>query len=235
MMKTYVYATGGKGGVGKSLMSMLFADYLAMTKDVLLIDTDMTNSDCYAVYKNGKQSNIECKVQQLRSEDTSGQVDVSGLMATFDDDRECVVVDAPAGDTVLLSNAGGAIAEMCAEYKAKSTIAWMVDSADRTGVNALNAAIEQIKSVDLILLIRNYKTSSDFDFFENSKTIEKIKALGNVRIIDLPKVASRITQRIRIDRASFAQMCSTDTPVGDRVEARRIRALMHRTLENVGL
>lgn len=234
-MKNYVYVTGGKGGIGKSLSAMLIADYLSTTGNVLLIDTDMTNSDCNAVYKNKKQESIECKVQQLRSEDTSGQVDTSGLISTFNVDCENVVVDAPAGDTVLLANAGGTIADMCNEYKAKSAIVWLADSGDQNAINGLNAVYDEIKNVNLILIIKNHKTGNDFDLLDNSNTLKKFTELSTCKVIDFPKIASRITTRVRKDKNSFVEMVSEKTPVGDRVEARRIRTMMHAEFKLAGL
>ncbi|ABM40233.1 nucleotide-binding protein [Polaromonas naphthalenivorans] len=234
-MKNYIYVTGGKGGIGKSFVSMLVADYMATKEQVLLIDTDMTNSDCNAVYKDKKQSTIECNVQQLRSEDTSGQVDTSGLLSTFNVDRECVVVDAPAGDTVLLANAGSMINEMCQEYKAKSVIVWLADSGDQNAVNGLNAVFEQIKNVDLILIVKNFKSSTDFDLLDKSNTLTKFKSLPNCHVVDFPKIAARITKRVRTDKNSFVEMISENTPIGDRVEARRVRSLMHKVFEEAGL
>lgn len=234
-MKNYVYVTGGKGGIGKSFMSMLVADYMATKNDVLLFDTDMTNSDCNAVYKNNKQSTIECKVQQLRSEDTSGQVDTSGFLSTFNIDRECVVVDAPAGDTVLLANAGSMINDMCNEYKAKSAVVWLADSGDRNAINGLNAVFDQIKNVDLILIMKNFKSSNDFDLLDKSETLAEFVALPNCHVVDFPKIAARITKLVRTERKSFAELVSNSTPMGDRIEARRIRTLMHKLFESVGL
>nr|WP_181375052.1 P-loop NTPase [Polaromonas sp. W10N]AWD72317.1 hypothetical protein pW10NP1_p010 [Polaromonas sp. W10N] len=234
-MKNYVYVTGGKGGVGKSFVAMIVADYMATKHNVLLLDTDMTNSDCNAVYKNSKQLTIECVVQQLRSEDTSGQVDTSGLLSTFNLDRDCVVVDAPAGDTVLLANAGSMIDEMCKEAKAKSAVVWLADSGDQNAINGLSAVFEQIKNVDLILIVKNFKSSNDFDLLDKSNTLAKFKALPNCHVIDFPKIAARIAKRVKTDKNSFVEMISDSTPLGDRVEARRIRTMMHKLFESVGL
>lgn len=238
-MKTYIYVTGGKGGVGKSMKTLATIDYLAeQGKKVLLLDADPVNGDSSASYKNGKQIGVDSERVQLRSEDASGQIDASGLQETLNKTEstqaDVVIVDAPAGDSTLLKEAGSIIVAGCEMLGARSVIVWLVDSVDRTPINALAAAWESIKGASLILIVKNHRKGNNFDFFDGSKTVEGILASPNVKVIDMPKIASRLEQYFRIDRKTLKEI-ATEAPLGDRVEAVRVRKLFHDTLKGVGL
>ena len=174
----------------------------------------------------------------MRAEDTSGQVDASGLIETLNtadkDEAMTTIIDAPAGDSTLLISAGRIITEACKQVGIESIFVWLVDSTDRTPVNALHSAWEAIKDANKILIVKNYRKGKNFDFFDNSKTITNINKAKNVQTIDLPKIASRLEEHMRIDRMTWKEI-ATDTPIGNRVEGQRMRKAMHDTLKDVGL
>lgn len=236
--KTYIYVTGGKGGIGKSTMAQAITDYKAETGRVLLVDTDPTNADSSASYKDGKDANVRAIRQNIRSEDSSGQIDSSGLINTLNlaesEDVETIIIDAPAGDSTLLANAGEIITSACKQAGIKSVFVWLVDSNDRTPVNALHASWSAIKDSDQILLVKNFRKGNNFEFFDGSKTMEEIRSAKNVQIIELPKIASRIEEHLRIERMTFKEI-ATKTPLGNRVEGERLRAELHNTLKTAGL
>ncbi len=238
LKKSYIYVTGGKGGIGKSTFSLAIVDYKAQHEKVLLIDTEPINADSSAAYKDGKEANVRAIRARIRSEDSSGQIDASGLIETLNtadkDETSVIVVDAPAGDSTLLISAGTLITEACRLSSMQSVIVWLVDSTDRTPVNALNSAWEAIKDADKILLVKNYRKGTNFDFFDNSKTMSVINTAKNVQTIDLPKIASRIEEHIRIDRMTWKEI-ATNTPIGNRVEGQRMRKAMHDSLKEVDL
>jgi len=236
--KKYIYVTGGKGGIGKSTFTLALVDYMAQQGKVLLIDADPVNADSSAAYKEGKETNVRAIRAKVRAEDTSGQIDASGLIETLNmadkEEVETTIVDAPAGDSTLLISAGSIITEACKQIGMESIFVWLVDSTDRTPVNALHGAWESIKDANKILIVKNYRKGTNFDFFDNSKTIAKINEAMNVQTIDLPKIASRLEEHMRIDRMTWKEI-ATDTPIGNRVEGQRMRKAMHDTLKEVGL
>ena len=236
--KKYIYVTGGKGGIGKSTFTLALVDYMSQQGKVLLIDTDPVNADSSAAYKEGKDTNVRAIRAKVRAEDTSGQVDASGLIETLNiadnDEAITIIVDAPAGDSTLLISAGKIITEACKQVGMESIFVWLVDSTDRTPVNALHGALEAIKDANKILIVKNYRKGTNFDFFDNSKTIANINEAKNVQTIDLPKIASRLEEHMRIDRMTWKEI-ATDTPIGNRVEGQRMRKAMHDTLKEIGL
>lgn len=238
MSKQYIYVTGGKGGIGKSTVALAITDYLATYGQVLLIDTDPVNSDSSASYKEGKDANVSAIRANIRSEDSSGQIDPSGLIETLNkaesNGAEYIVVDAPAGDSTLLANAGEIITGACSQAGIKSVFLWVVDSNDRTAVNALHLSWDSIKNADKIILIKNYRNGNNFEFFDNANAMKVINSASNVQTIDLPKFASRIVEHIRIDRMTFAEV-ATKTPLGNRVEGARLRTQLHQIFKAAGL
>ena len=236
--KKYIYVTGGKGGIGNSTFTLALVDYMSQQGKVLLIDTDPVNADSSAAYKDGKDTKVRAIRAKVRAEDTSGQVDASGLIETLNiadnDEAITIIVDAPAGDSTLLISAGKIITEACKQVSMESIFVWLVDSTDRTPVNALHGAWESIKDANKILIVKNYRKGTNFDFFDNSKTIANINEAKNVQTIDLPKIASRLEEHMRIDRMTWKEI-ATDTPIGNRVEGQRMRKAMHDTLKEIGL
>lgn len=236
--KSYVYVTAGKGGVGKSTISQALSDYKAETGRVLIIDTDPTNADSSAAYSDGKEANVRAIRSTIRSEDSSGQVDASGLIYTLNladsEDVETIIIDAPAGDSTLLANVGEIITTACKQANIKSVFVWLIDSNDRTPVNALHASWNSIKNADQIILVKNFRKGNNFEFFESAKAMQEILKASNVQIIELPKIASRIEEHLRIERMTFKEI-ATKTPLGNRVEGARLRAELHSTFKSVGL
>lgn len=238
-MKTFIYVTGGKGGIGKSTETIALVDYLSSNGDaVLLLDADPVNADSSAAFKNGKQANVACERVRVRSEDADGQIDASGLMSVLDMAHESkamhTVVDAPAGETTLLVEAGSIIVEGCKSVKMKSVIVWMVDSVDRTAVNALAAAWESIKDADTIVIVKNHRKGNNFDCFEDSKTIAPILNCANVKVIDMPKIAARLEPMLKVDRKSFKEIAE-ESAMGSRMEAIRVRKIFHDSFKEAGL
>ena len=238
-MKTFSYVTGGKGGIGKSTETIALVDYLAANGDeVLLFDADPVNADSSAAFKNGKQKNVTCERVRVRSEDADGQIDASGLMNVIDkadgSKAKHIVVDAPAGETTLLVEAGSIIIEACKAVKMKSIIVWLVDSVDRTAVNALAAAWESIKGADTILIVKNNRKGSNFECFDGSKTITAILASDNVKVIEMPKIAARLEPMLKVERKSMKEIAE-ESPIGSRVEAIRIRNIFHDSFKGAGL
>lgn len=236
--KTYIYITGGKGGIGKSTVAQIITDYKAETGRVLLIDTDPSNADSSANYKGKEGTNVRTIRENIRSEDSSGQIDSSGLINTLNladsEDVETIIIDAPAGDSTLLANAGGIITSACKQAEIKSVFVWLVDSNDRTPVNALHACWPAIKDADQILLVKNFRKGNNFEFFDRAEVMKEIKASKNVQIIELPKIASRIEEHLRINRMTLKEI-ATITPLGNRVEGARLRDELHNTLKTAEL
>lgn len=249
-MKIYIYVTGGKGGIGKSMETLAIVDFYAEQGiEVLLLDADPTNGDSSASYKvkkekdevtvaANKQENVSTERVMVRSEDASGQIDASGLMDTLNKANESkaqvTIVDAPAGDSTLLRDAGSIIVAACNEMKTKSVIVWMVNSNDRTAINALSKSWESIKGADTILIVKNHKDGSDFQCFLESKAMVDILSSKNIKMIDMPKVAARLVKLVREDRKTFKELATT-TSIGDKVEAIRMRKVFADSLKGAGL
>ena len=237
-MKTFIYVTGGKGGIGKSLVALALADYSATNGSVLLIDADPNNSDSYTPFNSNKEAEVTAIQAKIRSEDADGQVDTTGISTVFDNvligKNDTVIIDAPAGDTTLLASAGSFIVAACKEMKARSIFVWLVDSIDKSPVNTIGAAWNEIKEADTIVMVKNYSKGTNFQFFDESKTMADINKSANVIAIDFPKIAVRLIENIKIDRMTWKKI-TTDTPIGNRVEGQRVQKILHNTFKGAGL
>jgi hypothetical protein len=101
-------------------------------------------------------------------------------------------------------------------------------------MNVLNAIWAAIQDADLVLLVKNNRKGTDFEHFDQSKIVGLIRLFKNVKIVDFPKIASRLETHLRIDRMTWAEVASL-TPIGNRVEGARVREILYRTFTSVGL
>lgn len=226
-MKRFIYVTGGKGGIGKSFVSSIITDCAVDHGNALLIDTDTINADSSTPYKVHPQEGVAIGYGRIRSEDADGQVDTSGLMDVLTASAECgadtVIVDAPAGETLTLETGGSIIHEVCRQLGATSIIVWIVDSADRTAINALAKAWEGVKGADLLVIVKNNRSGNNFDAFDDNETTKRnLSTMKNVAVIDLPKTAQRLMESWKLDRQTINELTTT-APIGNRVEAQRMR------------
>lgn len=226
-MNRFIYVTGGKGGIGKSFVASIITDCAAERGTVLLTDTDTINADSSTPYRMNEQAGVTISYGRIRSEDANGQVDTSGLIEVLTKSAESgvntVIVDAPAGETYTLETGGAIIHEVCKQAGATSIIVWIVDSADRTAINALARAWEGVKDADMLVIVKNYRSGNNFDAFDTNETTKRnLSTLKNVVMIDLPKTAQRLMEAWKLERKTLKALATT-SPLGDRVEAQRIR------------
>lgn len=245
-MKTLVYVSGGKGGIGKTLMALSLTDYFAGSGSVLLVDGDPNNSDSYPTYKpneNGvnQVANVTAITSLIRSEDADGQIDTTGIARVFEDSfvdsHDTVIIDAPAGDSKLIATAGSFIVDMCKEMGAKSIFVWLVDIADRTPINTVLDSWKEIKAADAFYLVKNHSKGSVFEFFDNHAEMNALVANSpNIKIINFPKMAVRLISCIKVDRMNWERLATDKTtPIGARMEGQRVRRLIHESFKSSGL
>ena len=210
--KTYVYVTGGKGGIAKSTTALAIADFKAQSGKVLLLDSDPTNADSSTPYKAGKDENVQAMRIQLRSEDADGQIDTGGLSNSLnlamETDAETIIVDAPAGDTLLLVEAGDIITEACREAKIKSVIVWLVVASTEQPLIACAKRGISSKRADLVLIVKTLKEGNNFDFFDESPVTIDILKSANVKMIEVPLFAKRLGVHLKIDRMTLEGNCN---------------------------
>lgn len=245
--KRLVYVTGGKGGPGKSAVAIQLVDYLAEQGRVLLIDTDVGNADAANTYligeepnKTSKQDGVDVVRRRLRSEDSSGQIDPSALMDSVESvvksDADAIVLDAPAGETQLLAEAGRLITASCRRHGIECIIVMVADAADRTPVNVLNAIWPVIKDADRVIVVRNLRGGNAFAFFDEHEVVKTIRQAQNVSVVDMPMHAMRIREEQRIRRRSWRELAtSEDVDVWISVEAERLRGEFFAQYKSLGL
>jgi len=234
----YIYISGSKGGVGKSMFAQVLADCISQHRPVLLIDTDPINAESSTVYADGKAANVRAVHIKVRLEDTRGQTDATSLLATLDasyeDDELTTIVDAPSSDAGLLSMAARIITSSCNNTGRESVFIWLVDSIDKSAVTALQGAWESLTDFDKILIVKNYRNGDRFEYFASSSAVMAIAATGNMQIVAFPKIPSHIEKYMRIDALPLCAI-TTKTPLGVQMMAKQMRAEIQKTLMSTGL
>lgn len=237
-----IYITGGKGGAGKSMAASMIVDhYVGRGNNVLLLDADPVNADTYFLYgdRDGRpKSDLVRPIRtRIRAEDETGGVGTGALLEALDAaaaaDERAVIVDAPAGDTELLSVAGSTIVEVAKAAGMRSVIVWVAPPADRAPINALKASWPEINGADLFILARNL-TRDDFRMLNDDEAVRKIMSGENTHRWDIPKIAPRLIEHLRSKRQSW-DVIATNAPIATRVEAQRLRRQTSSALTEIGL
>jgi Mrp family chromosome partitioning ATPase len=111
---------GGKGGVGKSMLSMAVLDYLRATEHPpLLIETDTSAPDVWKAYK----ADVENQCIDLEQRDgwleLLDAIDRNAAIAT--------VINTKAANQVGLRKFGGMLTEALRQQRRKLVTLWVID------------------------------------------------------------------------------------------------------------
>src|SRR5450432_4289589 len=127
---------GGKGGVGKSILSMALLDYLLTAENApLLIETDTYAPDVWKAYKNDVDSHC------IDLEQKDGWLE---LLDILDRNAETVtVINTKAANQAGLRKFGGMLTEALRQQKRKLVALWVIDR-KRDGLELLSGFIETL-------------------------------------------------------------------------------------------
>jgi len=122
---------GGKGGVGKSMLSMALLDYLRETeRPPLLIETDTSAPDVWKAYK------ADVDNQCIDLEQRDGWLELLDVI-----DRNAAVatvINTKAANQVGLRKFGGMLSEALRQQKRKLVVLWVIDR-KRDGLELLGS------------------------------------------------------------------------------------------------
>jgi MinD-like ATPase involved in chromosome partitioning or flagellar assembly len=205
---------GGKGGVGKSLMSMALLDFLgASGRCPYLVETDTSVPDVFKTYKDAVAG------EPLNLDEREGWIDLVNLVERRPDDP--VVINTGARNQTGVSNFGKTLSRALRQLGRKLVVLWMIDR-KRESLELLSDFSDAIPDAE-IHVVRNMYLGSEkkFELYNGSKMRAAIEAKGG-RSLSLPELADRVTDamntgRLTIDRAL------TDLSLGDRMELERWR------------
>ncbi len=206
---------GGKGGVGKSMMSMALLDYLRDTgEDVFLVETDTSAPDVWKAYRGEMES------QCVDLEQKDGWLELLDLIGRNADTR--MVINSKAANQAGLRRFGGMLIEALKEQDRKLVVLWVIDR-KRDGLELLASFVETLGQDPRVQVhvVRNlyWGEEGKFDMYNGSDLRKGIEQRGG-RTLNFPDVADRVAEAINRDRMPIHKAV-TELSFGSRIELLR--------------
>jgi hypothetical protein len=192
-MNTIHFIGGEKGGVGKSVVARIGAQYcIDNNVPFAAVDADVSHGALLRFYKDFTRS------VDLGQYDSADQI-----FALATEEPRRVLVDLPAQSDRLLSAwlAEGGILDLAAESNVR-LVFWHVIDDGKDAVTTLARVLERYGDRVRYCVVKNQGRGKDFTLFDRSEVRATCDRLGAV-ILDLPELHAPAMQKIdRLD-ASF--------------------------------
>ena len=211
-MKHLVISHGDKGGVGKSIFSMLAVEFgLFSGRNVAIVEGDTKIGDVKARYED------VVSVLSVNL-DKSGK-DAENAIATLFSHLEAlqsdlVVMNLPANSHKAIDAYAEIIVPVAQELGLQICVAWMIGRESSSATMAIESAICQLANRKMAVVNRH---ESDFDrdyyWFTAPQYREKWIVSGGLTG-EIPELASRVGARVKeYQGQSFASLASPESPL----------------------
>lgn len=223
-MENIYLVGGGKGGVGKSIVSMSLIDFLIQQREkVLLVETDTSNPDVMKCYQN------EVISVALNLDHVDGWMD---LITQCDHHKNhVVVINSAARNDHAVQTYGDRLQQALPLLKRKLITFWVINR-QRDCVELLRNFLEQIpESKTHVIMNAYFGNREKFETYNNSQTKKYIEQLGGKSLV-FPEVADRVSDDLYIKRMTI-EKAAEDLPIGNRIELLRWRAEIKKMFEEV--
>jgi CobQ/CobB/MinD/ParA nucleotide binding domain len=204
---------GGKGGVGKTIVSMALVDYLSeIGQSCFLVETDTSNPDVFKSYGKTIPSQI------LNLDKANGWIDLVNLCDEHRD--KTIVINGAARSNDGVNRYGENLRGVLQDLD-RSLITFWVINMQRDSVELLKQYMEVMQGTT-IHVIRNgmFGDEDEFTLYNSSATRKAIDKQG--KSLMLGELAERVSQVLYNDRKTIAQAIA-EMPTGNKSELRRWR------------
>ena len=223
----FLYFVGGsKGGVGKSILCMLLADFLTQFKHrkIILVESDTSNPDVGKTFTH----NDDVEVISLSLDNADGWIE---LVNYSEANKKDIVINSAARSGEAVEKFGGTLIGSLEELH-RNLISFWVINRQRDSIELLKKYMDVVPGE--LHVVRNtfYGEPQKFELFNNSKT--KIEAEKRGVTIDLPDLADRVTDDLYSKRLSIAKAME-EMPLGSRAELKRWRSVAWKMFDDIGI
>ncbi len=204
---------GGKGGVGKSIVSMALVDYLCeIGKDCYLIETDTSNPDVFKSYGESVPAQI------LNLDKANGWIDLVNLCEEHRD--KTIVINGAARSNDGVSKYGENLRGVLKDLDRSLITFWTINM-QRDSVELLKQYMEVMQGTT-IHVVRNgmFGDEDEFALYNSSGVRKAVEKQG--KSLMLGELAERVSRVLYNDRRTIAQAIA-EMPLGNRAELLRWR------------
>ena len=200
----FLYFIGGsKGGVGKSILSMILADFLTQCRHrkIILVESDTSNPDVGI---------------SLSLDNADGWIELVNYSEASDKD---IVINSAARSGEAVEKFGGTLIGSLEELQRQLVSFWVINR-QRDSIELLKKYMDVVPGE--LHVVRNtfYGAPQKFELFNNSKT--KVEA----------DLADRVTDDLYSKRLSVAKAME-DMPLGNRAELKRWRTVAWKMFNDI--
>ena len=192
MSKAIFLVGGGKGGVGKSLMSMALLDFLqAGGQEPFLVETDTSVPDVFKTYQE------ETAGELVNLDEREGWIELVNLVESRAE--SAIVINTGARNQTGVSNFGRTLSKALGELGRKLVVLWMIDR-KRESLELLSDFMAAIPEAE-VHVVRNLYLGSEkkFELYNGSKMKSGIE--GERKQVHQPAGARRPRDRRHEQRA----------------------------------
>ncbi len=223
----FLYFIGGsKGGVGKSILSMLLADFLTQyrKRKIILVESDTSNPDVGKTFTHSD----DVEVLSLSLDEADGWIELVNYCEASDKD---LVINSAARSGEAIEKFGGTLIGSLDELQRQLVSFWVINR-QRDSIELLKKYMDVVPGE--LHVVRNtfYGEPQKFELFNNSKT--KVEAEKRGATIDLPDLADRVTDDLYSKRLSIVTALET-MPLGNKAELKRWRSLAWKMFDEIGI
>ena len=214
MSDTIFLVGGGKGGVGKSLMSIALLDFLHATgQRPFLVETDTSVPDVFKTYGEAVGGEL------VNLDEREGWIDLVNLVESS---RESTfVINTGARNQTGISNFGRTLSKALPELGRKLVVLWMIDR-KRESLELLADFREAIPEAEIHVVRNSYLgAEKKFELYNDSNMRAAIEARGG-RSLNMPELADRVTDAMNKGRLTIERAVG-DLSLCDRMELERWR------------
>ena len=223
----FLYFIGGsKGGVGKSILSMLLADFLTQyrKRKIILVESDTSNPDVGKTFTHSD----DVEVLSLSLDEADGWIELVNYCEASDKD---LVINSAARSGEAIEKFGGTLIGSLDELHRQLVSFWVINR-QRDSIELLKKYMDVVPGE--LHVVRNtfYGEPQKFELFNGSKT--KIEAEKRGATIDLPDLADRVTDDLYSKRLSIVTALET-MPLGNKAELKRWRSLAWKMFDEISI
>lgn len=193
-MNKIIFVGGGRGGVGKSMVTIAVVDVLMMRGEkVLLVESDDSNPDVYKALNEL----VPSAIQNLDGED--GYMGLSNIIKKNPD--ACIVVNTAARATNGIIKHGGIVSNTAKELKRELVMLWAMNR-QRDSIELLRDVLgvtEKGWSATYAVLNTYFGAPEKFMSFNNSKQKERVKG-----VVVFPELNDMVADKLNDERLALS-------------------------------
>lgn len=184
---------GGKGGVGKTMVTMSVVDsLLEKGEKVILVESDDSNPDTYKALKDLVPSSI------LNLDTETGYMGLCDIIETNKD--TCIVVNTGARATAAIVTHSGIVVDVLRELKRDLVMLWPINR-QRDSIELLREFLDGSDGYDATYAVLNTYWGAPEKFMRYNNSKQKNRVTGT---IVYPEMNDMVSDKLNDNRLAFS-------------------------------